>query len=126
MSGFTLASLRRQDLERCAEFERELFSGEDPWSVQSFHAELDQGHYYLGAYDDGGELIGYAGLALVGAIPHFEGEIHTLAVSKQWQGKGIGKALLRALLVKADTYPAAVFLEVRTDNAPAIALYEAH
>ncbi len=34
--------------------------------------------------------------------------------------------LLRALLAVADEFAAPVYLEVRTDNAAAIALYEAH
>src|SRR4029079_6877914 len=39
------------------------------------------------------------------------------------QGRGSGRALLRHLLAVADAAHAAVFLEVRTDNEPAHALY---
>lgn len=52
--------------------------------------------------------------------------MQTIAVSAHWQGRGVGKALLRALLERADQFRAPVFLEVRTDNATAIALYRAH
>ncbi|GAA3018719.1 hypothetical protein Aglo01_09230 [Actinokineospora globicatena] len=52
--------------------------------------------------------------------------MHNIGVDPVWQGRGIGKALLRLLLDRADEVRAQVFLEVRTDNAAAIALYEAH
>jgi ribosomal-protein-alanine N-acetyltransferase len=120
-----LRPLRRADLGRCAELEKMLFAGEDPWSESAFAAELDWGHYYLGAYT-AGQLVGYAGLSLAGAPGDMEGSVHTLGVDPAWQRKGVGKLLLRALLDRADREAAAVFLEVRTDNVAAIALYEAH
>ncbi|SDD48492.1 ribosomal protein S18-alanine N-acetyltransferase [Actinokineospora iranica] len=120
-----LDPLRRRDLRRCAELERILFAGEDPWSEAAFASELDWGHYYLGAYA-GDLLVGYAGLSLAGMPGDMEASVHTIGVDPVWQGQGIGKALLRALLARAERERAQVFLEVRTDNAAAIALYEAH
>ena len=52
--------------------------------------------------------------------------MHTIAVHPDHQGQGIGTALLRALLARADELQAPVVLEVRTDNDTAIALYERH
>ena len=49
--------------------------------------------------------------------------MHTLGVDPAHQGSGIGRSLLRALLEVADAAHATVFLEVRTDNEPAHALY---
>jgi ribosomal-protein-alanine N-acetyltransferase len=73
----------------------------------------------------GGELlVGYAGLAVLAGPPRAEAEIHTIGVDLAFQGRGIGRALLRGLLAVADTLHAAVFLEVRTDNDAARALYE--
>jgi len=118
--------LRRRDIKRCAELEQVLFAEDDPWSEQAFAAELDFGHYYLGAYDEEDRLIGYAGLALLGRPPYAEAEVHTIGVDPAHQGRGVGKALLRALLARADEYQATTFLEVRTDNEPAIGLYQAH
>ncbi|WP_188986622.1 ribosomal protein S18-alanine N-acetyltransferase [Saccharopolyspora thermophila] len=117
--------LRRSDLKRCAELEQLLFPGDDPWSRAAFAAELDQGHFYVGAYE-GEQLIGYAGLAVAGRPPHAEAEVHTIGVDPAHQGRGVGKALLRALLARADEVRATTFLEVRTDNEAAIALYRAH
>ena len=120
-----LDALRHADLRRCAQLERELFAGEDPWSEAMFAAELDSGAHYLAARD-GDELVGYAGLALAGRPGDMEAEVHTIAVAPEHRRRGIGQALLRGLLAHADAVHAEVFLEVRTDNDPAIALYEAH
>ncbi len=111
-----ITPLRVEDAPRCAELERLLFAGDDPWEARAFVEALAAGHPYLAARV-GGALAGYAGLGLAGP----EAEVHTVAVDPAHQGRGIGRALLRALLVLAGS--ATVFLEVRTDNEPAIALY---
>jgi [ribosomal protein S18]-alanine N-acetyltransferase len=126
VTGYTIAPLRREDVPRCAELERVLFPDDDPWRENAFHAELDMGHHYLGAYDEQGRLLGYAGLALLGRRPDLEASVHTIAVDPAAQGSGVGTALLRALLDRADDAAAPTFLEVRTDNDRAIALYQAH
>lgn len=121
-----LAPLRRKDIRRCVEIERQLFAGDDPWSARAFHSELDSGGYYVGAYTDVDELVGYAGLATVGRPGDYESSVHTLGVDEAYQGQGIGTALLRALLARADELRAPVFLEVRTDNDRAVELYARH
>ncbi|MQA09644.1 MAG: ribosomal-protein-alanine N-acetyltransferase [Pseudonocardiaceae bacterium] len=121
----TLEPLRYTDARRCAQLERVLFPGDDPWSAHAFESELDSGAYYLGAYHEG-QLIGYAGLAVLGRPGDFEAEVHTIGVDPSWHGHGVGKMLLRALLERADSVGATVFLDVRTDNDAAIGLYEAH
>ncbi|HEY0494799.1 MAG TPA: ribosomal protein S18-alanine N-acetyltransferase [Kutzneria sp.] len=123
MTGFTLAALRHEDAARCAELERKLFPADDPWRERAFRTELDNGHFYLGAYDEDGRLVGYAGLAINGRAPDFEASVQTIAVDSDWQGRGVGRALFEALLARADQVAAPVFLEVRTDNDRAIALY---
>jgi ribosomal-protein-alanine N-acetyltransferase len=119
-----ISPLRKADLPRCAELERTLFPGEDPWSLSVFASELRAGHRYFGAYTTDGCLIGYAGLSVNGRAPDFEASVHTIGVDPAWQGQGVGSALLRTLLSIADERSAPVFLEVRTDNEPAIRMYE--
>ncbi|MEQ3550609.1 ribosomal protein S18-alanine N-acetyltransferase [Pseudonocardia nematodicida] len=118
-----IGPLYRADAERCAELERLLFPGDDPWSAQAFRDAVTSGQLYLAART-GGELVGYAGLAVVAGPPQAEAEVHTIGVDPAWQGHGIGRALLARLLDAADQLGATVFLEVRTDNEPARALYE--
>lgn len=115
-------TLTKQDAARCAELEAVLFGGDDPWPERAFRAELDAGHtHYVAARDDG-LLVGYAGIARLGRRAPFEYEIHTIGVDPAYQGRGIGRRMLAALLEVAGA--STIFLEVRTDNHPAIALYE--
>jgi ribosomal-protein-alanine N-acetyltransferase len=115
------------DAEACAALERRLFAGDDPWSAQAFRDAIRSGHHYLAARDaapDAGQaLVGYAGIALVAGPPEPEAEVHTIGVHPDHQGRGIGRRLLDGLLSYADGQAATVFLEVRTDNEPAQALY---
>ena len=69
----------------------------------------------------GDTLVGYGGISRLGRTPPFEYEVHTIGVDPAYQGRGIGRRLLDELLNFAAG--AVVHLEVRTDNAPAIALY---
>jgi ribosomal-protein-alanine N-acetyltransferase len=118
--------LRRTDLPRCAELEQQLFAGDDPWNERMLASELDAGTRYVAARTGQDALVGYAGMALIGSAPHAEAEVHTIGVDPAAQGRGIGTLLLRTLLAAADAERAPVYLEVRTDNAPALALYAAH
>jgi len=68
------------------------------------------------------KLVGYGGIARLGRKRPYEYEIHTVGVDADYQGQGIGRQLMTALLEYA--VGGTVFLEVRTDNGPAIALYE--
>ena len=106
-----IEALRVTDAARCAALEEVLFPGDEPWNAGAFREELRAGHTYLAARIDG-ELVGYGGVAVVGGPPGAH------------QGRGIGRAVLRGLLAAAEALHATVFLEVRTDNEPARALYE--
>jgi ribosomal-protein-alanine N-acetyltransferase len=110
------------DAGRCAELEAQLFVGDDPWPARAFRAELaaKHNHYVAARADD--KLVGYAGIARLGRKPPYEYEIHTIGVDPAYQGQGIGRRLLTGLLEIAGG--AVVYLEVRTDNEAAIALYE--
>ncbi|MGE2735440.1 ribosomal protein S18-alanine N-acetyltransferase [Mycolicibacterium vaccae] len=114
--------LTPNDAARCAELEAQLFDGDDPWPERAFLAELaaKHNHYVAARVDD--KLVGYAGIARLGRLKPYEYEVHTIGVDPAYQGKGIGRQLLERLLDYADG--ATVFLEVRTDNEAAIALYE--
>jgi tRNA threonylcarbamoyl adenosine modification protein YeaZ/ribosomal-protein-alanine acetyltransferase len=121
-SSITFDALTAADADRCAELEAVLFPGDDPWPTAAFIRELAVPHnHYVAARACGDRLIGYGGISRLGRTPPFEYEIHTLGVDPAYQGRGIGRRLLDELLNFAGG--AVVHLEVRTDNAAAIALY---
>lgn len=108
------------DAARCAELETLLFDGDDPWPAAAFTRALAAPHArYVGARVDD-LLVGYAGIARLGRTPPFEYEIHTIGVDPAYQGRGIGRRMMTELLEDADSV---TYLEVRTDNPTAIALY---
>jgi ribosomal-protein-alanine N-acetyltransferase len=118
----TYGPLTKADATRCAELESQLFPGDDPWPARAFLAELNAPHnHYVAARADG-HLVGYGGIARLGRKAPYEYEIHTIGVDPAYQGRGIGRRMLDDLLEVADG--GVIFLEVRTDNEPAIALYE--
>jgi ribosomal-protein-alanine N-acetyltransferase len=114
--------LKPSDAARCAELESQLFEGDDPWPERAFLAELKAKHIHYVAARSDDKLVGYAGIARLGRTRPYEYEIHTIGVDPVYQGQGIGRRLVTQLLELASD--SVVFLEVRTDNAPAIALYE--
>jgi len=119
-----LTALRADDADRCAELERVLFPGDDPWSADAFRAELASPHnHYVAARDEAGTLVGYAGLARLGTGIDPESEVHTIGVDPAVRRRGVGGMLLGELLSVADRWGGPVFLEVRTDNDAAIGLY---
>lgn len=117
----TIDALTAADAARCAELEAQLFEGDDPWPAKAFLSELDGRHNHYVAARIGDKLVGYAGIARLGILPPHEYEIHTIGVDPAFHGQGIGRRLLDELVAFAGN--GTVFLEVRTDNAPAIALY---
>lgn len=114
--------MRWWDIPAAAAIDADLF-GTDGWSEATFWSELagvpDRRWYRVAESD--GEIVGYVGLGIgIGT-----GDVQTIAVRAQAQGQGWGAALLDALLREAHAQGCAeVLLEVRADNASAIALYE--
>jgi [ribosomal protein S18]-alanine N-acetyltransferase len=100
--------------------EEDLF-GPEKWSAAMFWNELAQRHYYRVALDDDGTVAGYAGLAIV---DREESWVQNIAVRRDAQKRGIGRALLEALLAKAaGERVEKTLLEVAVDNEPAQRLY---
>jgi [ribosomal protein S18]-alanine N-acetyltransferase len=118
LSAVVLEPLRWWDLARVAALESELFAGDSPWPAEAFWAELAAGHHYVAHRRPDGTVDGYAGLGEADD----DATVHTIGVDPRVQGRGIGRALLGELIATAQARR--MLLEVRTDNVPAISLYE--
>jgi [ribosomal protein S18]-alanine N-acetyltransferase len=115
-----LEPLRASDIEEILPIENDLF-GAERWTAGMFRSELEHGYYYVIARDETGTVVGYAGLAL--ALPD-EAWVNNLAVRREAQRRGTGRALLEALLAEAARHRVRrVLLEVAVDNGPAQKLY---
>ncbi|HEX5332477.1 MAG TPA: ribosomal protein S18-alanine N-acetyltransferase [Cellulomonas sp.] len=120
--GVVVRPLTTADLPALDTFERELF-GPGAWSRAALAEELHgPGRWYVGGQDVAtGELVGYAGLSFDGV----DAEVMTIGTTTGHQRRGVGSALLAALLGHAREVGAAnVYLEVRVDNDSALRLYE--
>jgi ribosomal-protein-alanine N-acetyltransferase len=114
-----LERLRWWHIEEILPIEADLF-GSEQWSAPMFWNELANGHYYVAALDDDEKVLGYAGLA----VQPPDAWVQNIAVRRDAQRRGIGRALLEALLDEAVRRAARkVLLEVAVDNGPAQRLY---
>ncbi|WP_117215357.1 ribosomal protein S18-alanine N-acetyltransferase [Allorhizocola rhizosphaerae] len=111
--------LRWWQIEDLLPIEKEVF-GAEAWTAPMFWNELANGHHYLVATDDNGAILGYAGLA----VGKGEAWINNIAVRRESQRRGVGRALLERLLDEARRHQVRqVLLEVAAENAPAQKLY---
>ena len=111
------------DLARVLEIEVDLFPV-DAWSEDLFLGELAEvsisRDVSVAILDS--EIVGYASFRYVGK----QGDVNTVAVASNQQGKGIGTALMNWLESQAALRNVReIFLEVRSDNEAAIKMYDA-
>ncbi|MCO1598330.1 ribosomal protein S18-alanine N-acetyltransferase [Micromonospora sp. RHAY321] len=120
MNAVRLERFRWWHIDQVLPIEADVF-GAEQWSPAMFWNELANGHHYRVATDDDGTVLGYAGLA--GAPPD-EVWVQNIAVRRDAQRRGVGRALLEELLAEATRRGArSTLLEVAADNAPAQRLY---
>ncbi|WP_341717592.1 ribosomal protein S18-alanine N-acetyltransferase [Micromonospora sp. FIMYZ51] len=123
MSDVRLGRFRWWHIDEVLPIEADLF-GAEQWSAAMFWNELAHGHFYRVATDDGGAVLGYAGLAVA---PPDEAWVQNIAVRREAQRRGVGRLLLEALLAEAAGLGVrSVLLEVAADNAPAQRLYASY
>lgn len=124
MSGVSLRPMRWWDIAPAARIDLDRF-GETAWTQAQFWGELAQPtRFYVVAEDpDSDDIVGYAGLWLMPP----DSDVQTLAVAAGWERTGLGSRLLGRLLEEArERGCTRTILEVRADNARAIALYARH
>lgn len=126
MPEFHVRPLRSSDFDRVLWLERDLF-GPSAWTYGMLADELaGLGRWYIVAtVDEPGSIgpdpvIGYAGLWFDGD----DAQIMTIGVAREYQRAGVGRLLLDELVAHARKLKAAaLLLEVRVDNEPALAMY---
>jgi [ribosomal protein S18]-alanine N-acetyltransferase len=118
-ASISIRPAESRDVDAVAAIERESFTL--PWSRRSF-VDLVRSHQgvFLVATDPGGAVVGYAVLLVAGS----ESELTNVAVATVARGRGIGRLLLDAIVLRAQQRRASsMFLEVRESNLAAQALY---
>ena len=114
-----IAAMRTKDLRAVLRIETAVFS--HPWSHRLFVEELAQrrSRSYRAAWVDR-TIVGFAGQMFIDDESH----VNNIAVAPDWQGRGLGAALLADLVRTGLAHGVRhLTLEVRVGNDPAIALY---
>ena len=116
---YQIRNATEADLDALEALEKLCFSL--PWTRGQLCAELPDGqHEFLVAEGPDGSVLGYLGMMTV----LDEGYISNVAVAPASRRRGIGRALVREILRRAEYRELGfVTLEVRAHNESAIALY---
>jgi len=115
---FTVRPLGYSDLPQVIAVERRSFT--TPWSLAMFVLELSKpSSVCLAAVDGAGKLVGYLILARYDTLWH----LMNVAVDPRCRRAGTARGLLEQMIERGGREEPYT-LEVRTSNAPAIALYE--
>lgn len=118
----SIRPMQISDLPKVLEIEQDLFPS-DAWTEQLFLSELAEvpSSRAVNVIEIADQIIGYASLRFVGR----EGDVNTIAIAREFQGKGFGKLLLDWMLETAKLNGVKeLFLDVRADNQAAIGLYQ--
>lgn len=112
--------MRLQDIPAVGALEQKLFPV-DAWPLELFFDEFAQVTRSYLVVEVGGRLAGYCGVMVVGTTA----DIQTIGVRPEYEGRGIGRAMLAEMLAEARRRGAReALLEVREDNPRARRLYE--
>lgn len=115
---YQLVPMDKSHLSQVAELDKEYFSR--PWSQDSWESELYNTTVSLVvAETEEGYVLGYGVLGVI----LDEGCLEKLAVREECRRQGVAQAILGSYLRYGEEHLAFITLEVREDNAPAIALY---
>ena len=120
MEEIVIRQAKLYDVPAMARIERESF--DEPWSADEITKDVTAGgNVYVAVALCGEERSGYAEIRSIAG----EAQIYNIAVSPEFRRNGIGEALLRHLIDKAEQDGCVfVTLEVRDGNDAAMELYK--
>ncbi|MBO4412238.1 MAG: ribosomal protein S18-alanine N-acetyltransferase [Lachnospiraceae bacterium] len=111
--------MKTEDLPAVSAIESASFSM--PWSEEEIERSFRLANYRFFVAEEDGEVVGYAGILRC----LNEADLATVAVLERFRQRGIGAALMKAVLdYAAEEDLECLFLEVRESNFPARSLYE--
>ncbi|WP_425310226.1 ribosomal protein S18-alanine N-acetyltransferase [Ammonicoccus fulvus] len=116
-------SVRRaadSDVDQILALEEQGFEGRELWSRASWASELAADNRIVLVAEEAEEISGVITVQQVGGVA----ELNRIIVASAGRRTGLGKTLLAAGIVAAEEAEE-MLLEVRHDNAPAMALYAA-
>jgi ribosomal-protein-alanine N-acetyltransferase len=118
----TYRDANSMDIPVLVSLDKELFPY-SPWSSGQYREEISAPtRRFIVAVDEGQSVVGYAGVFAPGGA---EADILTVGVIAQHRGQGIARQLMAGITKWAIAQGSiAMMLEVKTDNAAAIGLYE--
>lgn len=110
--------LKENEISAISEIEHECFS--HPWSEQSIRDSFKNhdAHFFVARENE--KIIGYISSEII----LDEGYIMNIAVKPEFQGRGVGKALVRYMVDNYKNVLKFITLEVRKSNIAAISLYK--
>lgn len=119
MDDVIFRMMRKEDLPQVAALEENCFSS--PWRFQDFEDALEKDYYFYMVAQHEEKIVAMAGLILSPG----EADITNVAVAESYRRKQISYRLLQQLMAEGEKRGIMDFtLEVRQQNAPAIALYK--
>lgn len=122
-AGLTTRPMTLDDIDEVWELEKVLFPA-DAWPREMYIDELghtDTRDYWVVC--DGQAIVAYCGSMCVLPLA----DVQTIAVSPDYEGRGIGTHLLQLMIATVTQRSATdLLLEVRADNPRAQGLYERH
>lgn len=114
---FCLRQMRENDLDRVMAVEEKVY--DFPWSRENFVSCL-RSRYECCVLMSENTHVGHSVLSAAAGESH----LLNLSICDSYQGQGLGRKLLRYMLVRAKQLQATVtFLEVRVSNTKAFELY---
>ncbi len=130
-----IREVREDEIEEVIRINRRELPENYPYFVFRYFY-LTWGRYFLVAVEDG-KIVGYImgsvetkdnprnpDIINIKELPDELGHIISFAVLREYQGRGIGSALLREELDRFSEVVKAVYLEVRVSNVKAIRIYK--